>query len=386
MKNSQAQIHSLVKCLGRKKFAGSKLSSRIYAAAMITCPGLSLTSAETLIPLIVAAFLADSDNGVYDIEKNASFTKSFPSAGHLREAIFDYAIDCLIDIAIELEKAEHVYMTCDKGNKKGLGHFVKVLSWWDEAMDKVRIFTLDIDASKGNTQGCADAIKYSLQKLHSVLKLAGQLTDSGGGGVLEDLGRALKDRNLCEDFYAVANCTLHAIQLALSNPVKAAFMEGGLEKRNMMQMLHTVYDLQQCMEWQVFKEYMQKAQKWVGQNRNLGESEKPRKPFFTNVSTNDGQQDTTSTNAEQQDEVQECDPHTLCFVKDWHYIRQFVTTVFDDTQSIEKIPAPVLTRWWFVGQCADSCAAHYLIIFVACRMIINDYGTKASPNKIASAL
>ena len=115
-------------------------------------------------------------------------------------------------------------------------------------MERVRTFVLDIDASEGDSSSCGEAIHHSLRKLIYVIKLLGQTTDSGGGGVLENLADALKARQLCQDNYQVASCTLHAIQLTLSNPVKVSFGEGGLGCCTMMQLLHSVHDLQECFE------------------------------------------------------------------------------------------------------------------------------------------
>jgi hypothetical protein len=77
-------------------------------------------------------------------------------------------------------------LSCDKGNKKGLSHFMKILSWWDKTEKKVQTFVLDIDASEGTSEGCAEAIQHSMKKVNKTtitLPLKGQTTDSGGGGV-----------------------------------------------------------------------------------------------------------------------------------------------------------------------------------------------------------
>ena len=55
---------------------------------------------------------------------------------------------------------------------------------------------LDIDASEGLTEDCGDAIAASLKKVGNI-KLQGQTTDSGGGGVLDGLHRAIDERQLC---------------------------------------------------------------------------------------------------------------------------------------------------------------------------------------------
>jgi hypothetical protein len=135
-----------------------------------------------------------------------------------------------------------VYLSCDKGNKKGVGHFVKILSWLDSSSSRVLKQCLDIDGSEGTTDQCANAIRASLLKV-SVTKLSGQTTDSGGGGVLDGLAAALASRTLCVPNYLVASCSLHNLQLTITKPIKDTMGEGGLEKRNIMQLLHSLYDL-----------------------------------------------------------------------------------------------------------------------------------------------
>ena len=163
LKKKSMELANVKKCLDKNKFQGTELAKRIYAAAIVLTPGLSLTGAETLIPMVIAAFMADTQ-GSLDLSELPRMTKSFPSGSSLREFLYLYAIDCLLELSEALEKADCVYLACDKGNKKGLGHFVKVLSWWDKKTGKVKMFTLDVDASEGMTADCALAIQHSLKK------------------------------------------------------------------------------------------------------------------------------------------------------------------------------------------------------------------------------
>ena len=64
MVNAKKDLDVLKKSLDRQKFCGGKLANRIYGAAMSIAPGLSLTAAEALIPMIVVAFIADLDEGL----------------------------------------------------------------------------------------------------------------------------------------------------------------------------------------------------------------------------------------------------------------------------------------------------------------------------------
>jgi hypothetical protein len=112
--------------------------------------------------VIVAAFFADlnlMDNNT-DLEL---FSKSFASASNLPNMLISSAVDCLMEIGNQICLADNVFMSCDKGNKKGLSHFVKILSWWDKIQKKVQTFVLDVDASEGTSEGCAKAIEHSMK-------------------------------------------------------------------------------------------------------------------------------------------------------------------------------------------------------------------------------
>ena len=52
----------------------------------------------------------------------------------------------------------------------------------------------------------------------------------------------------------MTTCTLRGIQLTLSNPTFSCLGSGGLEKRNILQMLHSAWILQQQYEWFEFQQ------------------------------------------------------------------------------------------------------------------------------------
>jgi hypothetical protein len=142
------------------------------------------------MPLLLAAFLADSHLIVDNLDFNL-FSKSFASAHNLRDILISFTVDSLIKVGNQICGAENVFLPCDKGNKKGLSHFVKILSWWDKIEKKVQTFVLDIDASEVTSEGCAEAIQHSMKNVHNTiaLLLKGLPTDSRGGCVLESLGK-----------------------------------------------------------------------------------------------------------------------------------------------------------------------------------------------------
>ena len=76
--------------------------------------------------------------------------------------------------------------------------------------------------------------------------------------MLDSLKKALDECDLTEEEYAVTNCTLHALQMVFANPIKETFGEGGLGRRNVMQLVHSCWDLESCyskterdMKWEI---------------------------------------------------------------------------------------------------------------------------------------
>ena len=122
------------------------------------------------------------------------------------------------------------------GNKKGVGHFVKHISWLQDG--QVQVHLLDLDASEGTARDCAKVIHYSLKKLSlhdgRPLVFKGQSTDSGGGGVLDNLARELRELELCvseDEDYLIAACGIHCLQLQLSKPCNDLIGLGSSAKR-----------------------------------------------------------------------------------------------------------------------------------------------------------
>lgn len=107
------------------------------------------------------------------------------------------AAECSLKFAHRLT-GKKVCLACDKGNKKGVGHFVKCLACIDGHTGRVSAEPLDINASGGLSEDCGKAIESSIAKVNGshqgMFKLNGQTTDSGGGGALDGLAKELKKR------------------------------------------------------------------------------------------------------------------------------------------------------------------------------------------------
>ena len=78
--------------------------------------------------------------------------------------------------------------------------------------------------------------------------------------------------------YLVGACAIHCLQLQLSGPTNALIGEGGVDKRNAIQMLNCVYSLQAYMGWKVVVALMDQAQEWVDKYCENGYVPDPTKP------------------------------------------------------------------------------------------------------------
>jgi hypothetical protein len=188
--------------------------------------------------------------------------------------------------------------------------------------------------------------------------LQGQTTDSGGGGVLEDLASSLHLLNVCRPNYLTASCGLHNLQLAVANPIKQTMGEGGLDKRTALQLLHSVHDLQESLEKEIWTTHCEAASTFL--NNNLLTS-------YIGITEED-----------------------QLFASKWEKVKSFRQfQAIDATlekQIISKIQAPVLTQWWTVGETAATAWTFYLLLVRICQQIINANPTSSKQNKIASGL
>jgi hypothetical protein len=353
--NTDNKVKAMLGSLSGDRFTknAGQFTRTLLAVCVSSAPCLPLSQAANMMPLFVGAFL--SEYGLLDEDSFTHFARSFPSEAYFRDLMFSFAAENLLELGEKL-KGKLVFLSCDKGSKKGIGHFVKVLSWFDGTRVQKQI--LDIDASEGSTDLCANAIRASLQKV-GVTKLHGQTTDSGGGGVLTGLATALRARNLCHDNYLVASCSLHNLQLTLARPVKETMGEGGLDKRNVMQLLHAVYDLQDSMSQDVWKVLTTEA------------------VLFTNAYCTAANTYTGITIPDQQ------------FAVKWNKVRGFRNFEeglpdWKERRMTCKFPAPVLTRWWTVGEGARAVMDCYLVLLKISQSVINS--TSGKCNKIASGL
>jgi len=191
--------------------ACSIFSPTLWSIAVTSAPTLALSAAQCLFPLLLCVFFHDTCllNGL-SIDK---FAKAFPSDNTLQKCNFSQAACDNMVLGNNLSNMK-MRVSCDKGNKRGVGHVVKVLL--DLSNDGfVQTRLLDVDAAGGTSKDAAAAIQASMNKLKSnddddTHLLHDQATDSGDGGTVESLHNEMKELGLAatEIDHLIAVCCI----------------------------------------------------------------------------------------------------------------------------------------------------------------------------------
>jgi len=385
-----------------KYFNDSMFAQCLYDIALTAVPALPLSAAQFLFPLIIVAFFKDTGLfGDYNLE---TFATSFPSDNTMRKHIVNQAARDTISLGNKLKDAK-IHMASDKGNKKGIGHFVKMLSNWNRE-GGVSLSLLDIDASGGSSKECAAAIQSSMNKLKlednaNAHLLSGQNTDNGGGGTIKNLYKHLQPLNICvpEEDYLIGNCTIHSLQIQLNNAIKNTFGEGGLDKVNAMQMIHSVCRLQESVDKDEWRHILGKSCQFANEcdvedttMEIVPVAAVAPEPAETSAvtTTKKKKKKVTKTNALLQHEAKA--EFLVAFRNVCGYHDGFVKDEVDPTTRkfkgtiLAKMTAPMSTRWWTVGSGASFLFSYFLQIYHGCQTIVNVYPSGSIPNDIASSL
>lgn len=168
------------------------------------------------------------------------------------------AAECLLVVLDEIREdgATNFALMSDHGKRNGLEHFVKILVWcgWkDDAKTEktIKFHCVDVDSSFHDAQGCADAIKKSLEVFteSTDIKITCLTGDAGGGASVQNLLPALLGINAIDAKAVKVNCLMHALNKALECAGQDTFGEQGIGKRTPYQLLFVFNQL-----WKAIKE------------------------------------------------------------------------------------------------------------------------------------
>ena len=329
------------KLLNCKRFCPTKKGREILSSILPLNPQLSLDAAESTIGLAMAYTL--NELSIEDVSPQQIATATPSIYAIRREATMGAAHSHYLSRKSVLEEGSHLFFSCDKGAS---GDFIKKPAHYNFTKKKVVTFLLDCDQSDGSSKDCALNVEYSMKKFKAGLDddrllLYGCTTDSGGGGTGISFRDALvaKKGITCDiTKYLISFCTIHILNLCLSNPIELLMGTGGLLTdsegkeagyiKNLLQALHGLYDLEQRFEAPRWKELWEDAARKAG--------------VYHLVAGKRGK--------------------------------------------VKKMQRPVLTRWWTIGEAAKILLEYFEIYVQIVKDIEVAKGIPQRIKKIASGL
>jgi len=182
----------------------------------------------------------------------------------------------------------------------------------------------------------------------------------------------------------------------LSHAVWITFGEGALDRVNGVQLLHSIWRLQESIDLDEWRHILYKANEWVlkyvaqAAVAVVDESDQ-----IVESATNADSNKNTNKKKKKAKKIPASVQHEAAFVLDFDRIYKFhskfkteptTPTTVDKRSLLGKMQAPILTRWWYVGAGSSYAFDYYLVLFYACQTVINMYSSTTTPNMIASSL
>ena len=209
----------------------------------------STAALQMLIPGVILMLC-----NVMGLEMNSGrLSKGCPSEAMIVECERRYAVECYLGACEQMikDKAEDLFLLVDAGNKSGLEHLAKVISWAsfdDDGNRIVRHFCLDGDVSGKRAQDVAGAVEKSIKTLWEVLpfepKLKALTADNGGGGAAKGIFEILKDSEVMDSFMArFIRCLMHALNIMLQKAMDFTVGSQGIKKDTCVQMSYLCIQL-----------------------------------------------------------------------------------------------------------------------------------------------
>ena len=230
-------------------------------------------------PIVVGEILANSGIS-FDADKILDSLPGRDAFGHM---VIKNAADTIILMKSSIKLNPYVFISCDKGNKKGNKNLAICLCWYCKFYKRVRTYLLGFYCTDKNIDDIANTIKHSLKLLfhgYLPLKIFDQCTNSGGGGTGKKFYVTLKNLGVTAPIYHVTGCSFHNLQTTLHNGVQLVLGEGGLDNEgkcrlNYMQLLHDVYNFQNWHEHEELKDIYLFTWKEEGLNEKCKNLEEP---------------------------------------------------------------------------------------------------------------
>ena len=159
------------------------MGNRLFGTAAAMVPQAGMSGVATIAPMVVAAVLENAN--IININYN-DVVQSLPSNNTIARLVIGNAADTVMLTKISIKNNPVVYLSCDKGNKKGNKNLAKYLCWYCVKSNRVKTDLVDVDCTNENSKDIAKDVHHSLKRIFGenvAAVLYGQCTDSSGGRI-----------------------------------------------------------------------------------------------------------------------------------------------------------------------------------------------------------
>ena len=123
-------------------------------------PQCGYAGLSSVIPLAVGCIFA---NAGIDIDHD-KLVDSLPSHNKIKTLVEQAAIDTMLLTRDSIGPNPSLYVSIDKGNKKGNKNLAKFICWYDKKDKEVKTFLLNVYFTDKKTEDIVDALTHSLRR------------------------------------------------------------------------------------------------------------------------------------------------------------------------------------------------------------------------------
>ena len=159
IKNKAMNYDELIKSLSLTNYVGIELSDSMLVFDASTIPQCDFLGLAIIIPFVDGSVLANCGL-VFTTDELVS---SLPSHNKVKVMVADKVVETMLLTQNSICKNYHVFISADKGNKKGKKNLAKFICWYDIDDCEVKTFLLGVDCTDEDTNEVAGALEHSLR-------------------------------------------------------------------------------------------------------------------------------------------------------------------------------------------------------------------------------
>ena len=151
-----AKFDAIIETITKPRYSGTDLGDWILGYAASAVPQCGFSGLSTILPLAVASVFINS--GIH-IDPDL-IVGSQPCRNKILDIVTQNATETILLTKASVLKNPVIYISVDKGNKKGNKNLAKYIFWYNNEKKKVQTFLLDVDCTDETSADVAQALAH----------------------------------------------------------------------------------------------------------------------------------------------------------------------------------------------------------------------------------